>query len=170
MKKVHQRLLLLAIFSSVITSGCAQNATIQLYDHIAGPAVHVHSTRLLKNGSVVFEEYNITDQKDRKADGMSTLCKMPSATAASVAQEALVITSGLPSFIDPDGPIALDGPFRSITIRKGKREFNSTSNDYEAAKSQDAKRFLDAWHQIERLLSCHGPNNSFKPTPLRGAA
>jgi hypothetical protein len=170
MDKVHQRLLLLASLSSVLASGCAQYATIQLYDHIAGPAVHVHSTRLQKNGSVVFEEYNITGQKDREANGMSTLCKMPSASAASAVQEAIAVTSALPSFIEPDGPVALDGPFRSMTIRKGKLEFRSTLSDYDTAKSQDAQRFLDAWHQLERLLSCHGPNNSFKPNPLRGSA
>ena len=169
MKKVHKRLLILTSLSLAITSGCAQNATIRLYDHIAGPAVHVHSTRLLKNGSVVFEEYNITGHKDRKADGISTLCKMSSATAASVVQEAIVVTSDLPSVIDSDEPRMLDGPFRSITIRKGKTELNSTSSDY-TAKSQDAQRFLNAWHQLERLLSCHGPNNSFKPNPLRGSA
>ena len=170
MNNAHQLLLLLASLSSVLASGCAQNATIQLYDHIAGPAVHVHSTRLQKNGSVVFEEYNITGRKDRMADGVSTLCKMPSANAASAVQEAIEVTSGLPSFIEPDGPVAFDGPFRSMTIRKGKREFKSTLSDYDTAKSQDAQRFLAAWHQLERLLSCHGPNSSFKPKPLRGSA
>ena len=170
MKKSHLRVLVLAGLVPVFASACAQNATIKLYDHIAGPAVHVHSTTLLESGSVVFNEYNITNQKDRATDGVSTLCRMPSATAASVAEQAFAITSGLPSVVDPNEPQVLDGPFRSITIRKGEREFRSTSSSYDSPKSKDAKRFLAAWHQLEQLLSCHGPNNSFKPTPLRGAA
>jgi hypothetical protein len=170
MIKVRQRLFLLASLSSAITSGCAHDPTIELYDHIAGPAVHVHSTRLLKTGSVVFEEYNITGQKDRDAGGISTLCKMSSSTAASVVQEATALTSGLPSVIYPNEPVALDGPFRSITIRNGNREIRSTSEQYTAPESPDAIRFLDVWHQIGRLLSCHGPNNSYKPKPLRGSA
>ena len=162
MKKIREALPLITLLTlSACASGPSakapeQMALVELRDQIAGPAVHVHSTSLLQNGAILFDEYNITGKKDRKTNGSFTLCKLSSSNTQALVAQALRLTTNLPSIVDPEAIVALDGPYRVIIVRDGGRELRSSLDDYDGNDSEDARRFQEAWRKLEQLVSCPG--------------
>jgi hypothetical protein len=142
---------------------------VELYEEISGPAVQTQSLQLLRDGSVVSETYDWATSRGGGPHRRALLCKIDSARVEAILAQAKSAIAVLPRTIDTDAPIPIDGPYQSIRVG-ADRNASSTLHEPASANSLGAKQFKTKWSELAGRLNCHGPNNSFKPKPLRGSA
>ncbi len=125
---------------------------VWLYDHIAGPAVRTWSLKLEPDGKVVEEHYDLALRPTLR---VRIRCRLTREESQRVVEASERSVRALPSIIQDDQAVPLDGPFKSLSVRNGA---DGSSSHWKAPReanlSTKAQEFEQAWETIQGLLAC----------------
>lgn len=128
--------------------------SIELYHHIAGPAIKTWTLRLERNGKVIEERYDISAEP---TDQVRILCTLSEEDVQRGIDASAKLVDALPSSLGGEHGVRLDGPYKSLRVVDGEEKHSSWWHSPEDANpSMQAQEFAQAWETIRTLLSCTG--------------
>ena len=148
-------LLALAFASIASVTLAAGDAKVELFNELVGPAMKTESLRLLPDGKVIEEKYDLYNSKSPHTEVI--LCSHSPDKVAHLVAQASTLVGALPHVIDEDAPVPVDGPTQTIAVAQANVRLRSIwYSPASSNASRQARQFVRAWQSIKALLlSCH---------------
>ncbi|WP_213434545.1 MULTISPECIES: hypothetical protein [Lysobacteraceae] len=153
MKRPTQAFLLMTAMLAVASDVFARDddALVEMFHEIAGPATKTWSLRLEPDGDVVEHRGDLSRRRER------IRCRLSPVEADRVVASARQWLDPVPTRVRTSGPLQFDGPYKTLSVRQGA-DLRMSWWDAPAKTNlnADEQAFVRAWNAVEALLDCRG--------------
>ena len=148
MQNLRSLVVLCVLAASAAAAGRDSTALIELDHEIVGPRVEHASIRLEQNGRIIHE-------KSRWAVSHIRRCKIDKAARQAVSERAAQLVDALPTSVNSDAFVRLDGPSKTIRVLRDGHVLHRIWYSPDTTHPSPAEQqFESVWQTIAESLEC----------------